>query len=517
MLGFLFALTSPLLASEAAAARDLPGPLPQAKTPAEGLAGLSPALWQRVRAAESVAVDLTPTASPHAPDSLSLKQCLDLAFRHNATFRHSQERLVNAQRDLWVANQRLFYSITGSGEREQIPGGTPETGVSASAATRWAVLGGGSLRLGADAGTQETLGDLFSRHPELSLSYDQPLVRGAGLASSTAERIRSARTALASQELSFYDSHQDLAQQTIEAYFDVLLAQGEVDINQRSAGRAKQLYDINSAKFTGEGLTQPGEQWVSQVPEIDVDQARLSWERAKQQVISSQQAYRDAMDRLLLAMGLLPGATPALTTAIPYSPQEYDGASLVEIAVANTTELGRLELGRQDAWAALRVARSQSRPDITASFGITDPGDTFGGPSVSRGWFAGVTAESPLFDRGLAEGVARAGRSLDVLQQRIVATRDAARQEVQRHIRAAESSRARTDIGQQSVALATKSREAAQGMYDEGLSDYLRVLDAEDRLVEAERSLLQEKVRYFLTTVRLRRALGEDITHVLPE
>jgi outer membrane protein TolC len=88
---------------------------------------------------------------------------------------------------------------------------------------------------------------------------------------------------------------------------------------------------------------------------------------------------------------------------------------------------------------------------------------------------------------------------------------------MQRQIRAATSSRARIDIGEMSVALARKSREAAQGMYDEGLSDYLRVLDAEDRLVEAERSLLQEQVQYFLTTVRVRRALGDDITQGLPE
>ncbi len=53
-------------------------------------------------------------------------------------------------------------------------------------------------------------------------------------------------------------------------------------------------------------------------------------------------------------------------------------------------------------------------------------------------------------------------------------------------------------------------------MYDEGLSDFMRVLDADARLVEAERSLLQEKVDYFLTTIRIRQALGEDITAGLP-
>jgi outer membrane protein TolC len=480
-------------------------------------AGPSPVLWQRVRAVEAAGVNLTPTPSPQAPESLSLKQCLELAFRHSSDFRQSQEQLLNAQRGLWVADQHLFYSITGSAEREKNPGGTPESAFSAGASTRWETMGGGSVRVGADAGTQETFGDLLSQQPELTVSYDQPLLRGRGLASSTAERIRRARIALASQELSFYESHQDLAQRVIGAYFDVLLAQGEVDISQRSVDRAKQLYDINYAKFTGEGLVEPGEQWVSQVAEIDVDQARLSWERAKQQLISSQQNYRDAMDRLLLAMGVLPGATPKLTTAIPYAPEQYDEAALSEAAVLNSTQLAQLELSRQNALAALRVARSQARPDVTASFAVTDPGDTLGEGRISNGWFTGVTVDFPLLDRSLKEDAARAGRDLSVLQQRMVATRDAVKQELQRQIRAAQSSRARIDIGEQSVALATKSREAAQGMYDEGLSDYLRVLDAEDRLVEAERSLLQEKVRYFTTTIGLRRALSEDITQELPD
>jgi outer membrane protein TolC len=480
-------------------------------------AGLSPETWARVRTVESMPIDLTPTPSPQAPASLSLKECLALAFRHNADFRQAQERLVSAQRGLWVADQRLFHTVSGQAQRTRNPGEAAETALFADVGTRWEALGGGSFGATVGTGEQNEISTLLSQQPSISASYDQPLLKGAGMASSTAERIRGARTALAAQELSFYDGHQDLAQQVTEGYFDVLLARGEVEIAQRSADRAKQLYDINYAKFTGEGLKQPGEEWVSQVAEIDVDQARLSWERSKQELISRQQGYRDAMDGLLLAMGFLPGATPELTTAIAYSPQEYDEAALVQTALSNSTQLGRLELSRQDAGAARRIARSQARPDVIASVGITDLGETLGGVTLNTGWFGGVRADLPLYDRGLREDVAGSERQLSVLEQRIVATRDAVKQEVQRQVRAAASSRARIDIGEQSVALARKSREAAQGMYDEGLSDYLRVLDADDRLVEAERSLLQEQVQYFLTTVRVRRALGEDITQGVPE
>ncbi len=488
-----------------------------AQAGAADTAGLSPEMWERVRAAMPTLIDLAPTESPQAPEKLSLKDCIALAFRHSSGFRQDQAQLIAAQRGLWVANQRVFGSIAAQGERTRDPGEDAETAVSAELGTSYQGLGGGSLQATVGTGEQNDVSTLFSQRPSVTVSLDQPLVRGAGAASSTAERIRSAHTALAAQQLSFYDARQDLAQTVIEGYFEVLLARGEVEIAQRAAERAKQLYDINYAKFTGEGLKQPGEEWVSQVAEIDVDQARLSWERSKQDLISRQQSYRDAMDALLLTMGFLPGAAPELTTGIVYVPQDYDEGTLVQTALSSNTQLGRLELSRQDAVAGRRIARSQARPDVVATLGIEDLGETLGGEKLDRGWFGGLRADLPLYDRSLREDLADSERQLSVLEQRIVAARDSVRQEVQREVRAASSSRARTDIGEQSVALARKSREAAQGMYDEGLSDYLRVLDAEDRLVQAERSLLQEQVLYLLTTVRIRRALGKDITQGLPE
>jgi outer membrane protein TolC len=425
--------------------------------------------------------------------------------------------LVDARFGFWVADQRLFYTASGEAVRERSPGGLPQTSLVAGVGTRWESLSGGTVRAAVGTGSQDVLSGFFTQRPSIAVSYDQALIRGAGLASSTYERIRGARTALVSQELSFYDDHQDLAQRVIEDYAVVLLAQGEVDIAQRSVERAQKFYDQNYAKFSGEGLKQPGEQWVSQVAEIDVDQARLSWESSKQQLISRQQATRDAIDRLLLEMGFLPGATPQLTTTIAYAPQEYEEPALIEKAIANSTDLGRLALSQQDAEAALRIARSEDRPDLIASVSVTDLGETLGRQTVSTGWFGGVRVEAPLLDRRREEEVARAQRELEVLQQRIVATCDQVTQEVLRQVRAAASSRARIDIGEQSVALAQKSREAAQGMFEEGLTDYLRVIDADNRLVEAESSLLREQVGYFLTAIRIRRALGEDITQELPE
>ena len=526
-IGLLILTAAPVLAADTAGPPPQPAPqvMAQPQSAVSSAAsggidrapGLSPEMWARVRSAEPATVDLKPGASPQTPAKLDLRECLDLTFQHNSGFRQTLQQLISARRGLWVADQRAFYSANGKGERQQNPGGTPATALESDATVSYQTTAGGTVTAGVGTGTQETFSQLISQQPSLTLNYDQPILRGAGLASSTYERIRSARSALAGQELSFYDARQQLAQSVIGDYFAVLLASGEVEIATRAVDRSMQLYDINYAKFTGEGLKKPGEEWVSQVAEIDVDQARLSWERSKQNLISQQQSYRDSMDALLLDMGFVPTGTPQLTTTISYKPQDYDEAKLIPVALANSTQLGRLEISRHDSLAALRIARSQRLPDITASAGVTDLGETVNGVPTTTGWFGAVRLAVPFWDRQRTETASKAERALSVLDQQTVAARDQVSQGMQQQVRAAISSRARIDIGEQSVTLARKNRAAAQGMYDEGLSDYLRVLDAEDRLVQAERSLLNEQVQYFLTTVRVRKALGEDITQGLPE
>jgi outer membrane protein TolC len=205
-----------------------------------------------------------------------------------------------------------------------------------------------------------------------------------------------------------------------------------------------------------------------------------------------------------------------LTTPIAYSPQDYAEAALVRTALTNSTDLARFNLDLEDANAARTIAYSSARPDLIASVGVNDAGQTLGGQTYSTGWFGGLRVEVPLRDRALAEDKQRVDRDTAVLEQRITAARDSVAQQVQRLVRAADSVKASIAIGEEALALARKNREQAQGMYDEGLSDYLRVLDADDRLVEAERSLLQQQVQYLLNAVRIRQALGEDIAQDLP-
>ena len=213
----------------------------------------------------------------------------------------------------------------------------------------WENANGGTLNALLSSGTQGAFGDIFSS----VLPSPSPIIsrsrRRAGLFHG-AERLRSARATLAEQEITFYEATQTLAQTLISDYCNAYLAHGEVDISQQSVDRAKTEYDINTAKFTGAGMKDddlvpyspllsllsklgadyPQEQaWVTQIAEINIFQARLSWQQAQQDLITRQQAYQDAMDQLLLDIGCNPGATPELTTIVPYLPKDYDAQALI--------------------------------------------------------------------------------------------------------------------------------------------------------------------------------------------
>ena len=140
----------------------------------------SPDLWPRVRGVQSHVVNLMPTPSPQAPATLNLKQCLDLAFQHSAGFRQNLLQLLDARQLWWVAKQQVSYVATGQAEWQDLPGGTAANAFAAGFGATWANTDGGTLNALLSTGTQGGFGDLFSETPSFTLSYDQPLLRGAG-------------------------------------------------------------------------------------------------------------------------------------------------------------------------------------------------------------------------------------------------------------------------------------------------------------------------------------------------
>jgi len=83
-------------------------------------------------------------------------------------------------------------------------------------------------------------------------------------------------------------------------------------------------------------------------------------------------------------------------------------------------------------------------------------------------------------------------------------------------VRAAEAARQNVAIATDSLALANKSLTAAKRMVEESLRTNRDVLEAMDDLTRDDTALVTSKINYYLAVVRLRRAMGLDISQDLP-
>jgi outer membrane protein TolC len=435
---------------------------------------------------------LTVVPPPEAPAELSLQDAVQLALAHNQGFRQSVLSLLNARSNLMVAQQRWGLNLFGTSEH----GDAPETG-QAGANFSYGALTGGNLTfqsvtnlLAATAG--------FEGYTAL---LEQPLLAGRGTASPYYEQLRAARSGYESGVLDYYLSRQDLVVLVIDAYLDAVQQGQFVAIQQESVKLAEQSVQDAELRLK-EGL----------IIQIDLMRAQLRLAQAQSSEVQARQAQQDAIDRLLLLLGVQVEGSPKLVTEVGYEPAPQDVRAAVEYALENRPELRVSDLTIQDREAALRIARSQRLPALNLFGGLEASEFNFS----QQAWSVGLQATVPIGARALREtynqsewALLVAEQSQEDLQQQIIA-------EVRRQARAAEAARANVDIAAKAVEVAQESLRLAQRLVEEGLDTNRNVLDAQNDLTAARTTLVTSKNNYYLAMVSLRRAMGMDVGELIP-
>jgi len=435
--------------------------------------------------------DLRVIAPPPAPAELSLEDAIRFALQQNLGFRGTLQGLLTARSSWSVARQRWALDLFGRVERR----GNDETTDDslAGAAFSYAAISG------ADFAVVTELDRLDSDETEETISavVRQPLLAGRGAASGAYEEVRQARSAYRAALLGFFIDRQYLIEEIISAYFSTVEQQQLVAIQESSVERGKQAVEDAQLRLEA-GL----------IPEIDLRRAQLRLSREETAAVSQRQGLRDGVDRLLLLLGLQVGTMPELVTAVPYEPESLDGEVLVAQALELRPDLRLADIDLEDREAAVRITRSQRLPAL----------DLFGGWSRQRNgveegsWNMGLDLSLPIGSRSLTERARRARWALLVTEQ---ARQDVEQQviaDVRRQVRAAEAARSNVEIASASVELSQRSMEIARRMVEEGLATNRDLLDAQDDLRQSESSLASSKISYHLALVRLRVAIGLDIT-----
>lgn len=359
--------------------------------------------------------------------------------------------------------------------------------------------------------------DVRENRGTLTLTLRQPLLRGAGRASTEAD-LRVAEKEQQIEAQRFVKQLQDLVADAGSTYWQLYRAEEAVRMRERSVAVAQELQAEVRRRADG-----------GMAPRVELLEAELALGARQAEVVRARQLEIEvrARARTLLAEGSGAGPDPTLLTQVHQAaPEPGDPATLGEAAppaalLENVPAYRIARLRLEQEQIRLDHARRQERPDVSLELGLNRNSLTeswrrgleqsFG--SRHPGHYAGVVLEMPIDN-----GAARARREGQGLR------RDAARMQAEAEAHAAHNEWAArrgqwvASLGE--LALLERELQVRQAMlaaeqenYQAGRSRLRQLVEAQDRLDDARLRQLDAVARARVAEIALRAASGELFVH----
>ena len=505
----------------------------------------SPAYFRKMMSTPSSHVELQPPArlADYVQDGklvLSLKSYLDLVMANNTDVSIQRLTVERFQNNL-LGSFSLFdptlsvnigqtRSTSTSGNRFDLVSQLKSLRQSSTLQFNQLLPSGTTIggNIGLTKNTSNSANNLIN--PNLGgtfgFNFSQPLLRGRSL-DIVRIQITTARINLRSTVLTNRDSMMSYVQTAESSYWDAVgardslrVAEAALALQQVSMDRSNKMLELGA------------------MAELDIYQPRAQLEQARIQVSQAKFSLMRTEDSLRRQMGadldpvvrLLP---LELTEAVapPEDTTVLDREALMQKALSNRPDLARAILALQLDDLNTKQSVNNLRPQLTltGSYSATGTSGTFysSGNSVpiSTGGFYdalgiafdrqnptyvfGLNLNLPLHDRGAAANLANSllAKKSDTLSVR--KTEQQVRLDVLNAVTALESSREQVKLAVVFRDLAKQDQESWQKKFDLGTTEMYFVLDAQNRLVNAESSLSNAYITYHRNELNLQRVTGE--------
>jgi len=278
--------------------------------------------------------------------------------------------------------------------------------------------------------------------------------------------------------------------------------QQRLAITRQNIQVQQQILDLTSNRFQN-GLSS----------DLDVQQATALLTATEAQVPSLETGFDQSVHHLAMLLGQPPGALMDEMSAekpIPLTPPE------VPVGLPSDLLQRRPDVQRAESELAAATARiGEAKADFFPKFSLTG----FAGLEsvsannwfdyASRYWSAGPTVQWELFQAGSIRANvrvqnARQEQALDSCQQTVLVALEDAENALTAYAR----EQTRRESLAQSVRANERALELATQLYNNGLADFLGVLDSERSLFAAQDALVQSDQAVSLDLVQLYKALG---------
>ncbi|QWT19496.1 TolC family outer membrane protein [Bacillus sp. NP157] len=355
--------------------------------------------------------------------------------------------------------------------------------------------------------------DGHSRQRDLTLNLDQTVVDLSKFA-----RERQAKQTAASQDATYEGELQDLYVRSATAYFNVLVAQDQLEVFKSYEDAYKQQYD-QATVLNDKGLA----------PQADLTQSRAYYLFIKSSRVDAENALKDARRALQQLTGKEPGTLKTLRDDMPLDPPSPNDANAwVEEAMhTNPDVVAATHLVSADEHS-VNAARSGHLPTINLSVGYDKLGAWSNAYRGGAGYGPGSTTVGlvlsvPLFSGGLTQSqVRQALHQRDEDQSDLETLRRQTARNAVNYFNLVTAGVGQVSDARDAVDAAKKSLASLRAGYDIGTQSLTNVVVAIQILAEVRNQYTALRHQFILNKLLLKRTVGtaqlkdvEDINRLL--
>jgi HAE1 family hydrophobic/amphiphilic exporter-1 len=390
--------------------------------------------------------------------------------------------------------------------------------------------GGGNYLVGVDTSRTTTNSLISSLNPSLAarlqIAFTQPLLRNFKIDSTRAD-LDIARRNLSIAETRLEENTVNTSATAEQAYWSLVAAIAQVDVQQRALDLALELERTNRARVD-----------VGQSPPLDLVAARAEVAQRRENLIVARTNARQSEDRLRTL--ILDTKRPDFWTVrlepserVPPIGLPIDVDAAVRRALANRTDLVRVRKEIEITNTGISLAQSETRPDLRleASY-LTDgaggsrlirtggfPGTVTGSETISYGnvlnqvfgldyptWTVGLTFSYPLGKSAAEANLARARIEKNQQSARLRSLEFEVVRQVREAALVLEQNQQRIETAQLSRELAEQRLDAEQRRFEVGMSTSFLVIQAQRDLAVARNNELQSLLDYQLAAITFQTA-----------
>jgi outer membrane protein TolC len=343
---------------------------------------------------------------------------------------------------------------------------------------------------------------------QLMLTLSQPLLKNFGFeANETGIRVATNNQAISKEQLRLKVS--DIATQVQNAYYELIFAIENLEVQRRSLRLAQDLVTLNKARVRA-GVAAP----------VEVTQAEAQEAARVQDVILAEKAVRDGEDTLKVVLNVPAGSgwgqEIQLTDTPGFEPTAIDLTESIQKALENRYEVKSAKLDIENRELSARLTRNQLLPDLslTASLSTNGAGGRYGGDVSELGsshfvsYSVGAILTVPLGNRAAESSYVKAKLGVDQARTSVKQLELQIIQQVREGVRRIEADAKRIEANRAARALAEEQLRVEQRRLEAGVTTTFNVLSFQRDLAVAQANEIRAIADYNKSQANLEKVRG---------